>query len=82
MSLAQRAPVRAGLSDAQFALIIIGAILLIHVVVIIVPLIYSFWISLHETNVILRKEEFVGFAKWGEVLEDTERLPVRARLSR
>ena len=48
------------LTDAQFALAIVIGVLLFHVIIIIVPLAYSFWLSLHETNVILRSSEYVG----------------------
>jgi ABC-type sugar transport system permease subunit len=61
---------RPGLSDSQFALTIVGAVILFNVVVIILPLIYSIWISLHETNVILRREEFVGGKHFTRLLAD------------
>ncbi len=61
---------RAGLSDSQFALTIVGAVTLFNVVVIILPLIYSAWISLYETNVILRKEHFVGGKHFAKLLAD------------
>ena len=57
-----------GLTDPQFALTIVIGVLLFHVVIIIVPLAYSFWLSLHETNVILRSSDYVGFDLWAEVL--------------
>ncbi len=62
----------AGLTDPQFALAIVVGVLLFHVVIIIVPLAYSFWLSLHETNVILRSSEYVGFDLWAEVLFEEE----------
>ncbi len=61
-----------GLTDPQFALAIVIGVLLFHVVIIIVPLAYSFWLSLHETNVILRSSEYVGFDLWAEVLFEEE----------
>lgn len=61
-----------GLTDPQFALAIVIGVLLFHVVIIIVPLAYSFWLSLHETNVILRSREYVGFDLWAEVLFEEE----------
>jgi ABC-type sugar transport system permease subunit len=61
---------RAGLGDSQFALTIVGAVILFNVVVIILPLIYSAWISLRETNVILRKESFVGGKHYAKLLAD------------
>lgn len=62
----------AGLTDPQFALVIVVGVLLFHVVIIIVPLAYSFWLSLHETNVILRSSEYVGFDLWAEALFEEE----------
>ena len=62
----------AGLTDPQFALAIVIGVLLFHVIIIIVPLAYSFWLSLHETNVILRSSEYVGFDLWAEVLFEEE----------
>ena len=62
----------AGLTDPQFALAIVIGVLLFHVVIIIVPLAYSFWLSLHETNVILRSSDYVGFDLWAEVLFEEE----------
>jgi multiple sugar transport system permease protein len=59
---------RASLTDPQFALIIVSGVIIFHFIIIIIPLGYSFWLSLHETNVILRSTEYVGFDKWGEVL--------------
>jgi len=61
-----------GLTDPQFALSIVIGVLLFHVVIIIVPLAYSFWLSLHETNVILRSTDYVGFDLWGEVINEEE----------
>jgi ABC-type sugar transport system permease subunit len=61
-----------GLTDPQFALVIVIGVLLFHVVIIIVPLFYSFWLSLHETNVILRSSDYVGFDLWGQVLFEEE----------
>ena len=60
------------LTDPQFALVIVIGVLLFHVVIIIVPLFYSFWLSLHETNVILRSNDYVGFDLWGQVLFEEE----------
>ncbi len=62
----------APLTDAQFALTIVIGVLLFHIIIIIVPLAYSFWLSLHETNVILRSREYVGFDLWAEVLFEEE----------
>jgi ABC-type sugar transport system permease subunit len=40
--------------------------------IIIGPLIYSAWISLHETDVILKTQEFVGFKLYSDLLADQE----------
>jgi multiple sugar transport system permease protein len=61
-----------GLSDSQFALTIVAAVILFNAIVIIVPLIYSAWISLNETNVILRKQEFVGAEHYQKLLNDPD----------
>jgi len=34
------------------------------------PLLYAFWLSLHQRNRIKRVDEFVGLKNWGEVLTD------------
>jgi ABC-type sugar transport system permease subunit len=60
------------LSDSNFALTIVGAVILFNVAVIILPLIYSAWISLHETNVILRKEQFVGGKHYAKLVADPQ----------
>lgn len=61
-----------GLTDPQFALIIVGAVLLFNLIIIIVPLGYSFYLSLHDTNVILKKTEYVGFDLWAEAFAEEE----------
>ena len=58
------------MSDAQFAFAIVAAVLAFHLLIIGVPLAYSFFLSLHETNVILRSQEYVGFDLWQQALED------------
>lgn len=63
---------RRAMSDSQFALIVVGAVILFNVIVILLPLLYSAWISLHETNVILRKEKFVGAKHYGKLLSDPQ----------
>jgi ABC-type sugar transport system permease subunit len=40
--------------------------------IIIGPLLYSAWISLHETDVILKTQEFVGFKLYSDLLADQE----------
>ena len=54
------------MSDKNFALSIVWFILLFHTIIVLFPLAYSFNISMYETNVLLRTEEFVGFKLWGE----------------
>ena len=58
------------MSDLSFALTVIVAVYALNTLIIGVPLGYSFWLSLHDTNAILRTEEFVGTALYGEVLSD------------
>lgn len=62
----------ARLSDSQFALAIVGSVLLFNVVMIIMPLVYSAWISLHETNVILRKDDFVGLQHYAGLIAEPD----------
>ena len=71
--MAAPSQIRASLTDPQFALLIVSGVIVFHLIIIIIPLGYSFWLSLHETNVILRSQDYVGFDKWGEALteEDT-----------
>jgi ABC-type sugar transport system permease subunit len=69
---AEAARSRSGLSDAQFALTIVIGVILFNAIIIIIPLIYSAWISLHETNVILRKQEFVGADHYRALLNDPD----------
>ena len=68
--VAMRARPKAGMSDAQFGLSVVGAVLLFNLVMIIMPLIYSAWISVHDTNVILRKTEYVGAQHYGKLLQE------------
>ncbi len=63
---------RAGMTDARFGLTVVGAVLLFNLIMILLPLIYSAWISVHETNVILRKKEFVGGAHYDKLLGDPQ----------
>ena len=68
-----------GLTDPQFALLIVSGVILFHLIIIIIPLGYSFWLSLHETNVILRSQEYVGFDKWGEAITDKDTIAATLR---
>jgi ABC-type sugar transport system permease subunit len=61
-----------GRSDSRFALNIVLALLGFNIVIIIFPLLYAAWISLHETDVILRSEEFIGLQHYSDLLADRE----------
>ncbi|KAG1244586.1 hypothetical protein G6F65_021719 [Rhizopus arrhizus] len=70
LSPARPAPARQGgreMSDLGFALTVIVAVYALNTLIIGVPLGYSFWLSLHDTNAILRTEEFVGADLYGEL---------------
>lgn len=60
------------LTDEQFALAIVGAVILFNAIMVIAPLVYSAWISMHETNVILRKEIFVGGEHYARLLAEPD----------
>ncbi|MBM3517690.1 MAG: sugar ABC transporter permease [Alphaproteobacteria bacterium] len=60
------------MSDARFALLIVAVVLAFHVIIIAMPLGYSFYLSLHETNIILRRSDYVGFDMWQEALDTPE----------
>ncbi|MDE2991109.1 MAG: sugar ABC transporter permease [Chloroflexota bacterium] len=60
------------MTDGQFAFAIVAAVLAFHLLIIGAPLAYSFWLSLHETNIILRSQEYVGFDLWQEALENED----------
>jgi multiple sugar transport system permease protein len=55
-------------SDARFALNIVAGLVLFNVIIFILPLIYAAWISFHDRDVILRREEFVGFDHYRQIL--------------
>ena len=63
---------RAGLSDPQFALVIVGGVILFNTIVLVFPLIYSAWLSLHDTNVITKKQRFVGAKHYVDLLNDPQ----------
>ena len=65
-------PFGRGMSDVQFALIIVGGVIAFHAIVVLMPLVYSLWLSFHETNIILRKVEFVGVANYVDLLTRPE----------
>ncbi len=58
------------MSDTQFALVIILGVSLLNAAIIFVPLVYSAWLSLHESNVILRTMEFVGAKHYWTAITD------------
>ena len=60
------------LSDVQFALIIVGGVIAFHAIVVLMPLVYSLWLSFHETNIILRKVEFIGGANYADLVARPE----------
>ena len=72
MTSIARASPRGYMSDAQFAFTIVAAVLAFHLLIIGVPLAYSFYLSLHETNIILRTQEYVGFDMWAQALADED----------
>lgn len=59
-------------ADANFALIIVAVLIVITAVLIVAPMIYAAWISLHETNVILKRSTFVGLGHYQKVLGSSE----------
>ena len=61
-----------GMSDVQFALIIVGGVIAFHAIVVLMPLVYSLWLSFHETNVILRKFEFIGGGNYADLVTRPE----------
>jgi multiple sugar transport system permease protein len=69
---AKRDPSKAGLSDSQFGLNIVLGIILFNALIIVAPLIYSAWVSLHETNVILHRNIFVGFSNYKKLTADSQ----------
>ena len=70
------------MSDKTFALSIVWFILLIHILIVFFPLGYSFVISMYETNVLLRTNEFVGFKLWADFFQSNENhVPILNTLS-
>lgn len=58
------------MTDTQFALVIILGVSLLNGAIIFVPLGYSAWLSVHESNVILRTMEFVGAQHYWTAITD------------
>lgn len=71
------APAR--MTDAQFALVIVLSVSLLNAAIIFAPLGYSLWLSVHESNVILRTMEFVGFRHYADALGDPKVLAATGR---
>jgi multiple sugar transport system permease protein len=59
-------------SDARFALRIVASLVLFDAIIFILPLIYAAWISVHDRDVILRTQEFVGFDHYRRILTSPE----------
>jgi ABC-type sugar transport system permease subunit len=59
-------------SDASFALNLVAGLVLFNVIIFILPLIYSAWISFHDRDVILRTQEFVGLDHYRRILTSPE----------
>lgn len=55
-------------SDANFALTIVVALIVITGVLVVAPMVYAAWISVHDTNVILKRSVFVGTRHYERVL--------------
>ena len=62
----------AGMTDAQFGLVIILAVSILNAAIIFAPLGYSLWLSMHDSNVILRTMEFVGFDHYLKAMADAK----------
>jgi ABC-type sugar transport system permease subunit len=63
---------RVGISDARFGLNIVLGVILFNTLVVIAPLVYSAWISLHETNVIRHRQVFVGGKNYANLVADPQ----------
>jgi multiple sugar transport system permease protein len=61
-----------GMTDTQFALTIVSGVILFHALVVLMPLFYSFWLSLHETDIILRTAVFVGGGNYADLVSRPE----------
>jgi ABC-type sugar transport system permease subunit len=74
-SLTAKAPARMDAlarSDANFALTIVGIVIVLNAIIVIVPVIYAAWMSLHDTDVILRRQEFIGLKHYSKLLGTPE----------
>jgi multiple sugar transport system permease protein len=61
-----------GGSDASFALRIVAGLVLFNVIIFIFPLVYAAWISLHDRDVVLRTQEFIGLDQYRQILTSPE----------
>jgi ABC-type sugar transport system permease subunit len=59
-------------TDARFALRIVASLVLFNAIIFILPLIYAAWISVHDRDVILRTQEFVGLDHYRRILTNPE----------
>lgn len=59
-------------ADSAFALKVVLAIIAFNALIIGLPLFYAAWISFHDTDVILRTEEFIGFGHYKKILGNAE----------
>ena len=59
-------------ADAGFALKIIIGIIIFNAVIIALPLFYAAWISVHDRDVILRTEEFIGAGHYSRLIANAE----------
>jgi multiple sugar transport system permease protein len=66
-------------SDADFALTIVGALIIVNAVLIVGPLVYAAWISTHDTNVILKTQRFIGVGHYRRILGSSEALDAMLR---
>lgn len=61
-----------GQADSAFALRIICGVILFNAAIIVLPLFYAAWISVHDTDVILRTEEYIGAGHYKRLLASPE----------
>jgi multiple sugar transport system permease protein len=59
-------------SDARFALSIVAGLVVFNTIIFILPLLYAAWISLHDRDVILHTQEFIGFGYYRWILTNPE----------
>src|ERR1700733_3177945 len=59
-------------SDARFAISIVAGLVVFKTIIFILPLRYAAWISLHDRDVILHTQEFIGFGHYRWILGNPE----------